>query len=296
MITTENLSFSYKDKCVLKNVSIEVPKGGIYGYLGKNGAGKSTTIKILLGLLKAQSGAILYDGRQFTEKSLDRIGNLIESPSFYNHLTAYENLKYLDILFHHGDDRISEVLSMVDLNSARNKKAKKFSSGMKQRLGIALALFHAPDILILDEPLNGLDPEGVHDMRKLIVRLHHEGKTILLSSHILSEIEKVCTHIGILDAGQLIYQGPIRSLMSNINQRVTVETNNVSKAKSVCRENGFEVTNDSEDLLMVLIPNKNEYNRMINVLSSDRIEIFSIKSDELDLESVFLTLTSHQTK
>ena len=232
MITTENLSFSYTDKSVLKNINLKVPKGSIYGYLGKNGSGKSTTIKILLGLLRAQSGSIRYDGHPFTANTLYRIGNLIESPSFYSHLTAYENLKYLDIVFHRGEDRITEVLSLVDLNGARDKKAKKFSSGMKQRLGIALALFHNPDILILDEPLNGLDPEGIHDMRKLIVRLHNEGKTILLSSHILSEIEKVCTHIGILDDGLLIYQGSIHSL----------------------------------------------------------------KTDELDLESVFLTLTSHQTK
>jgi len=232
MITTENLSFSYTDKSVLKNINLKVPKGSIYGYLGKNGSGKSTTIKILLGLLRAQSGSIRYDSHPFTANTLYRIGNLIESPSFYSHLTAYENLKYLDIVFHRGEDRITEVLSLVDLNGARDKKAKKFSSGMKQRLGIALALFHNPDILILDEPLNGLDPEGIHDMRKLIVRLHNEGKTILLSSHILSEIEKVCTHIGILDDGLLIYQGSIHSL----------------------------------------------------------------KTDELDLESVFLTLTSHQTK
>ena len=233
MITTENLSFSYtKRNPVLKNINLKVPKGSIYGYLGKNGSGKSTTIKILLGLLKAQSGTIRYDNRHFTENTLYRIGNLIESSSFYNHLTAYENLKYLDIMYQRGEDRIAEVLSLVDLNSACNKKAKNFSSGMKQRLGIALALFHNPDILILDEPLNGLDPEGVHDMRKLIVRLHDEGKTILLSSHILSEIEKVCTHIGILNDGQLIYQGSMHSL----------------------------------------------------------------KSDDLDLETVFLTLTSQQTK
>lgn len=166
MITTENLSFSFKDKSVLKNINLEVPKGSIYGYLGKNGAGKSTTIKILLGLLKLQSGAIYYDGQSFSEKVMSKVGNLIESPSFYEHLTAYENLKYLDIMFHCGEKRINEVLELVDLSSARNKKAKKFSSGMKQRLGIALALFHDPDILILDEPLNGLDPEGVYDMRK----------------------------------------------------------------------------------------------------------------------------------
>jgi ABC-2 type transport system ATP-binding protein len=211
-------------------------------------------------------------------------------------LTVYENLKYLDILFQLGENRIAEVISLVDLSNARNKKAKKLSSGMKQRLGIALALFHNPDMLILDEPLNGLDPEGVHGMRKLIVKLHQEGKTILLSSHILSEIQKVCTHIGIIDDGRLIYQGSIHSLLSNINQRVTVETSNASKAKVVCLEKGFEVTDDTEDRLTVLIPNKHEYSRLIHVLSSSRIDIFSIKSDELDLESIFLTLTSHQTK
>jgi ABC-2 type transport system ATP-binding protein len=202
-----------------------------------------------LGLLKATSGTIYYDGHKFTENTvniLGRIGNLIESPSFYGHLTAYENLKYLDMLFHRGKDRINEVLSLVDLNGARNKKANKLSTGMKQRLGIAMALFHDPDILILDEPLNGLDPERVYDMRQLILSLQREGKTVFLSSHILSEIEKVCTHIGILAQGQLIYQDSIHSLLSSINQRVIIETGNVSLSKSVCLANGFEVANETE--------------------------------------------------
>ena len=215
MIRTENLSFCYRNKQVLNSIDLQVPKGSIYGYIGKNGSGKTTTIKILLGLLKVPSGSIYYNGERFRKSSislLGRIGSLIESPVFYNHLTAYENLKYVDILFHRGEERINEVLSLVDLNDARHKKAKHFSSGMKQRLGIALALFHNPDILILDEPLNGLDPEGIHDMRKLITRLHHEGKTIFLSSHILSEVEKVCTHIGILEQGKLIYQNDVVSI------------------------------------------------------------------------------------
>lgn len=228
MITTENLSFSYrKDIQVLKNINLKVPRGSIYGYLGKNGSGKSTTIKILLGLLKVQYGTVCYNGRDFRENAIDalsKIGNLIESPSFYGHLTAYENLKYLDILFRCGDGRIKEVLSLVDLNNAGNKKARKFSSGMKQRLCIALALFHNPDILILDEPLNGLDPEGVRDMRQLIVRLHNEGTTVFLSSHILGEIEKICTDIGILDHGELIYQGSIQTLKSKMPDELDLES------------------------------------------------------------------------
>jgi len=172
------------------------------------------------GVIKnVKRGKIYYDGRNFAKNSIDvlrKIGNTIESPSYYSHLTAYENLKYLDILYNCGEDRINEVLSIVNLDNVGNKKAREFSSGMKQRLSIALALFNDPDILILDEPLNGLDPEGVYDMRQLIIRLQNEGKTIFLSSHILSEIEKVCTHIGILNHGKLIYQGSIQSLMTEV--------------------------------------------------------------------------------
>ena len=245
MIKTENLSFSYrKDQQVLKNINLKVPGGSIYGYLGKNGAGKSTTIKILLGLLKAKTGTVLYDGLNFMENTveiLSRVGNMIESPSFYGHLTAYENLKYLDIMYNIGEKGIEKALLSVDLNNAGNKKVKNFSSGMKQRLCIAFALFHNPDLLILDEPMNGLDPEGIHGIRQLLIRLSNEGKTIFLSSHILSEIEKICTHIGILNHGELIYQGSIQSLISDINKD-------------------------------------------------------PIKSDKPDLETIFLTLTSNQTK
>lgn len=202
ILETKQLSFSYKNKSVLEGVDLAIPKGSIYGYLGKNGSGKTTTIKLLLGLLSAKEDSILFENKEFTSNRVDilsRVGSLIESPCYYDNLNGREHLEYLDIIFKQGKKRIQKVLKIVGLSNTQNLRVKKYSTGMKQRLGIAMAMFHNPDLLILDEPLNGLDPAGVHDMREIMLQLKSEGKTILFSSHILGEIEKTCTHIGVLD-------------------------------------------------------------------------------------------------
>ena len=205
-IETKDLSFNYKKKPLLESLDLQIPTGSIYGYLGKNGAGKSTTIKLLLGLLPALQNTIYHNGLELnSHKSeiLSMVGSLVESPAYYGNLTGYENLLYLKNIYGCNSQKIYDVLQKVNLIGDKDKMVKKYSSGMKQRLGIAMALLHDPNTLILDEPLNGLDPEGVYEIRELIIDLKKEGKTILLSSHILSEIQKTCTHVGMLHDGRL---------------------------------------------------------------------------------------------
>lgn len=214
-IETKRLDFSYGRNKLIQNLNVEVPQGSVYGYIGKNGAGKTTTIKLLLGLLPSRRDSIFYNGKEFHKNRtelLSRIGNLVEKPSLYNHLTCAEQLQYLDYIYKKGNQRIDETLDMVGLLKDKDKKIKQLSTGMKQRLGIGMAIFHNPEILILDEPINGLDPYGVHDVRELILKLHRDGKTIFISSHILSEMEKICTHIGIINEGRLLFQGEMSEL------------------------------------------------------------------------------------
>jgi ABC-2 type transport system ATP-binding protein len=207
-ILTQQLSFKIGAKTILDNISLHVPNRSIYGYLGRNGAGKSTTIKLLLGLLEDQADTIFIQGnslRTNRTRIYTNVGNLIESPCYYTKLTVFENLKYLDIIHKKGNKRIDEVLEMVDLHREKKKKTNALSMGMKQRLGIAMAIFHDPQLLILDEPLNGLDPQGIVEMRNLFCHLNEQGKTIFLSSHILSELEKIATHIGIIEGGKMMF-------------------------------------------------------------------------------------------
>lgn len=213
VIETSELSHFYGKQQVLNKLDLKIPENSIYGLLGRNGAGKSTTLKLLLGLLRLQEGRICYWGStEYDHTLFYRIGNMIETPALYNFLTVEEHLKMLDILFEKGTGRIDEVLELVGLSGERRKKASRLSTGLKQRLAIALALFREPDILILDEPINGLDPLGIIDIRELLLKLQQQGKTILLSSHIIPEMEKLCTHIGIIENGELKFQGDLANI------------------------------------------------------------------------------------
>jgi ABC-type multidrug transport system ATPase subunit len=205
----------YGNPPVLNNVDLRVPSGSIYGFLGPNGAGKTTTLRLVLGLLKKQQGEIRIFGDPFAPNRLailSKIGSLIESPSVYTQLTAVENLRVLQKVYRCPPDRIDTVLQLTGLGDTGNKKAGRFSLGMKQRLGIAIALLSDPVLLILDEPTNGLDPEGIIEMRELFRLLNGQGVTILLSSHLLAEMEKLITHAGIIHKGQLLFQGELAEL------------------------------------------------------------------------------------
>ena len=210
MIQTKNLNKSYKKQEINKDISLLVPKNSIYGLLGPNGAGKSTLLKMLTGMINPTSGEIIYKEKPWSRNDLLEIGSLIEQSPIYENLTARENLKVRTLLYNLPDSRIEDVLEIVNLTNTGNKKAGKFSMGMKQRLGIAIALLNNPKLLILDEPTNGLDPIGIGDLRELIKSFPKKGITVIISSHILSEVEQIADYIGIIANGQLWYQEKVQ--------------------------------------------------------------------------------------
>lgn len=209
MFQTNRLCKTFKTQKAVNEVSLHVRKGTIYGLLGPNGAGKSTTLKMLTGILKPTSGEMLFDGQPWRREVLAQIGALIENPPIYENLSARENLKVRALLLGVDESRIDEVLSIVNLKNTGKKKVGQFSLGMKQRLGIALALLNRPELLILDEPTNGLDPIGIEELRELIRSFPSKGITVILSSHILSEVQQVADDIGILANGILGYEGAL---------------------------------------------------------------------------------------
>lgn len=217
IIQAQSLNFSFnKYRKVLDNVSLNIPRGSIYGFLGPNGAGKSTTMRLLTGILPEQGNSISLFGKPLQDQLpqvFENVGSLVESPALYLHLSGYNNLKYIATLRNIPENRITEALELVDLSRDAKRKVKQYSLGMKQRLAIAMALLSEPDLLLLDEPVNGLDPNGMRDIRQLLVKLNREkGITIFVSSHLLAEIERMCTHVGIISNGKMRFEGTIAEL------------------------------------------------------------------------------------
>ena len=209
IVVIKNLSKEFKGQKVLREVSMKIPEHCVYGLLGPNGAGKSTLLKTITGLLKPTSGAVFFQGHRWTREDLSQIGALIETPPIYENLTAWENLKVRALLLGIDDERIQEVLSLIDLGDTGKKKAGAYSLGMKQRLGIGLALLNHPKLVVLDEPVNGLDPLGIQQLRELIRSFPKKGITVILSSHILSEIQQTADYIGIISGGRLGFEGKV---------------------------------------------------------------------------------------
>lgn len=211
ILETSNLCKKFKGQTAVDHVSLHMKENTVYGLLGPNGAGKSTTLKMITGILKPTSGTIEFNGQSWTRNALNQIGALIEMPPLYENLTAYENLKVRALLLGLSDERISEVLQIVRLTDTGKKRAGQFSLGMKQRLGIAIALLNHPKLLILDEPTNGLDPVGIEELRELICSFPSKGITVILSSHILSKVQQIADHIGIISNGVLGYEGELQT-------------------------------------------------------------------------------------
>lgn len=212
ILETKNLSKNFKgEKAAVKDISLKVNRNSICGLLGPNGAGKSTILKMITGMLKPSSGEILFNGHKWNRKDLASIGSLIEEAPLYENLTAEENLKVRTTILNLPDSRIKEVLKIVELENTGKKRAGQFSMGMKQRLGIAIALLNNPELLILDEPTNGLDPFGIQELRELIKSFPEKGITVILSSHMLSEVNQIADHIGIISAGVLGYEGELKN-------------------------------------------------------------------------------------
>lgn len=295
-IETNNLTYRFSpQETVLNQINLQVPEGSIYGFLGPNGAGKTTTIRLLVGLLKKQEGDIQVFGKDFHKNRVEilkNIGSLIESPSLYGHLTAQENLEIFQKVYQCSKGRIKEVLEIVGLANTGKKKAGKFSLGMKQRLSIAMALLHEPKLLILDEPTNGLDPNGIIEVRELLKKLNHELKiTILISSHLLSEIEKLVTHVGIIHKGNILFQGTLDELHQKQSEKssIGIESNQNEKVLSLLSSQGIngEVKNGQ---VIFPIQEKIKIASINKQLVNENIEVYQISTIKNDLESIFIDL------
>ncbi len=296
VILTAGLSYSFrKGSKTLDNINLVVPKGSIYGFLGPNGAGKTTTLRLLLGLLKNQQGKLEVFGQEFSSNRLailERLGSLIEQPSLYLHLTARENLEIYRLIFHADKSRIEEVLKLVGLDYTGKKRVKQFSLGMKQRLSIAIALLHRPELLILDEPTNGLDPNGIIETRELIKKLNREhGTTVIVSSHILNEVERMATHVGIIHKGKMLFQGPLLELqqMKTSQTSLEIETSDNMKAAQVLQAFTIRSLNGK----LVLPFESREQTATINkVLVQHGLDVYALHPQQNDLEQLFLDITS----
>ena len=215
ILNINGLSKSYGKVKALNNLNLQINQGEIFGILGPNGSGKTTTLGILLSVLNADSGSFSWNGQQPSKYDRKKIGSLLETPNFYPYLTAKQNLSIVCKIKEVNESEVDRVLSIGDLTNRANSKFKTFSLGMKQRLAIASALLGDPNILVLDEPTNGLDPQGIAEIRGIIIDLAAAGKTIIMASHILDEVEKVCTHVAVLKLGNLLTTGPIQTVLNN---------------------------------------------------------------------------------
>ena len=295
VIETQGLSFSFGDQQVVKSLSLQVPAGSIYGFLGPNGAGKTTTIKMLLNLLQSGEGSIHIFGQELQKNRisiLSQIGSLIEQPAIYHHLTGKENLLNRALLLQVDEKRVDEMLKLVQLTNAANKKAGQYSLGMKQRLGIALALLNDPKLLILDEPTNGLDPNGIIEIRELLMRLVSNGKTVFISSHLLAEIEKMATHVGIINNGQLMFQGTIHDLQNISQPLINIETDNTVDAANLLKRHNYTVSDIDNDRLFVPFTSKEQIGEINALLVQSGITVFGINKQRKDLERLFLDITT----
>jgi len=293
-LQTIDLTHTFSSKeTVLHNINLQVPKGSIYGFLGPNGAGKTTTLRLILGLLKKQYGSIFISDKSFDDHRvaiLKDVGSLIESPSLYGHLTAIENLCVFQKIYQCPETRIQEVLNLVGLPNTGKKNVSQFSLGMKQRLGIAIAMLHNPSLLILDEPTNGLDPNGMIEIRELLQRLNQEnGTTIVISSHLLAEIEKFVTHLGIIHQGKLMFQGTLEELKAKQQQLLSIvlETSDPEKAAQIVLETNVTPTLQESKIILPAL-SRNDIAKINAQLVHNGIDVYEIKAVKNDLESIFM--------
>ena len=293
LLSIENLHKSFGDFKAVNSISLNVHKGDIYGFLGPNGAGKSTTIRMILGLIQPDNGSIQINGENILGKKrnyLNSIGALIERPDFYKNLSAYENLKILFKLSSLSNKhKIKEVLEEVGLYEKKDQKVGGYSQGMKQRLGIAQTLLHEPSLIILDEPSNGLDPQGQVDMRNLILKINQSmGITIIISSHILSEIEKIANRMIVINKGKKIVEGNVTQMMNNDVMKVSFKSDNQEDLTSFLNEEklDFKISNDN-----IIVPvNEDDISQLINRITSNKINLKEVKQLRT-LEELFLDLT-----
>ena len=294
IIETKNLSYVFGDQKVLDQISLKVSPGSIYGFLGPNGAGKTTTIKILLNLLHSSEKNVFLFEKELNGNRigiLSKIGSLIEQPAIYAHLSGRENLVNRARLLQVPAKRVDEILKLVDLTESAGKKAGKYSLGMKQRLGIGLALLPDPPLLILDEPTNGLDPNGIIEVRHLLQKLVKEqGKTVFISSHLLSEVEKMITHVGIINRGKLLFQGTLEELRDVSKSQIIINTDDLAESANLLLKSGYHAEIVS-DTIRVPYTTLDEVADVNALLVNNKHKVYSICQSKQNLEDLFLSIT-----
>lgn len=296
IVVTENLSKEYDGICRVENLDIRINDGDIYGFLGHNGAGKSTTMKMLLGLVKPTTGTIEIMGKKFTEDNrqeiLHNVGSLIEAPSYYGHLTGKENMEIVRRLLDLPQKNIEEAIHIVRMENQMGKKVKNYSLGMKQRLGIAMALARFPKLLILDEPTNGLDPAGIEEMRELIKMLPEKyGMTVMISSHILSEIDQMATVVGIINHGNLIFQERVSVLNAQRQPYLILKTSDNNRAFQLLK--GIRPLQVETGLQIGALADE-QIGEVVKSLCASNIAVYRVEEHRQSLEDIFLSLTGKE--
>jgi ABC-type multidrug transport system ATPase subunit len=297
IVSTYNLSKLYGDAYSVKDLSLSVGEGEIYGFLGPNGAGKTTTLKMILGLTKPTDGVVTVFGKELGKNRqfiLNRTGSLIESPSYYGHLTGLENMRVVQRLRDLPDRNVEEVLRIVRLEKHKDKKVDGYSLGMKQRLGIAMALVSFPTLLILDEPTNGLDPAGMGEIRELIKSLPQRYEmTVLISSHLLSEIEQIATSVGIINNGMMLFQGKLEDLTKEKHTAIAIKTRDNVLARELLVKAGYSPVLNMDFLTFEKLTDE-QVAQVNKILVTGNIDVLRIEGRKKNLESIFLELTGRE--
>lgn len=296
IISTSHLSKKYGSVLRVSDLDLRVPEGCIYGFLGPNGAGKSTTLKMILGLVRPTAGDIAVFGEPMTRRNrlaiLKQVGSLIESPSYYGHLSGEENLRIVQTMRGVPEKNIREVLEIVRLTDAKDKRAAHYSLGMKQRLGLAAALLGYPRLLILDEPTNGLDPAGIQEMRELIKELPQRfGMTVVVSSHLLAEIDQMADHVGIIREGELVFQDSLTALHSRSKHHLALRTTDNLHAQAILRERRLHVSEGEDGYLVLPLLNDDTTAALAELLVTQSIGVLRLEERQKSLEDIFLELT-----
>ncbi len=297
ILSIRNLHKHYRKVHAVNNVSLEIQKGNVYGILGPNGSGKSTTLGIVLNVVNKTSGEYSwFDGTMKTHQALKKVGAIIERPNFYPYMSARENLelvcKIKDINYH----KVTEKLELVGLLDRKDSKFRTFSLGMKQRLAIASALLNDPEILILDEPTNGLDPQGIHQIRDLIKKIAAQGTTILLASHLLDEVEKVCSHVLVLQKGRVLYSGKVDGMTSNEGFFELQSANNAELALALQSHPDIDTIKEQDGKLLATAKQRIPADELNRFLAGKNIYLSHLALRKNSLEDQFLELTKEQQK
>ncbi len=293
ILKCENLHKSFRKKEILKDVSLEICSGDILGFIGPNGAGKTTTIKLILGLQKIGSGKVIINGfdiQKNFEKAIAKVGAIIENPDLYMYMSGYDNLKLISNLYPNVDEaRINEVIKLVGLENRINDKVSKYSLGMRQRLGVAQAILHKPNLLILDEPTNGLDPEGIKDLRELLVKLaKDENMGILISSHNLAELESFCNKVSIIKNGVIVETSDLETVKKEASEgNYIIEVDDARKARMVIGD----VSSAIDNTHIQVHSDRENIPFIVKKLVLQDIKIYSIKEDVISLEDAFFKKT-----